>query len=60
MMGYHIRHNLDNGLTANLSVSQPGVYAVYDPEGKFITYARSLKAAKEFAKNYVVPVKTAI
>jgi hypothetical protein len=29
------------------------VYAVYGPDGKFITYAKNLKAAKEFANNYV-------
>jgi hypothetical protein len=59
-MGYTITHSLANGLTANLSVSRPGVYAVYDPGGKFITYAPSLKAAKEFAQAFVVPVNSGL
>jgi hypothetical protein len=57
-MGYTITHSLANGLTANLSVSRPGVYAVYGVDGKFITYAKNLKAAKEFANNYVAPVSS--
>jgi len=58
-MGYAITHSLANGLTANLSVSKPGVYAVYDSLGKFITYAKNLAVAKEFAKNYV-PLNSAV
>jgi len=51
-MGYAITHSLANGLTANLSVSKPGVYAVYGPDGKFITYAKNITVAKEYARNY--------
>jgi hypothetical protein len=55
-MGYRMTHSLGKGLIASLSFSRPGEYMVHNAAGKFITYARTLKAAKEFAKNYVVPV----
>jgi len=58
-MGYAITHSLANGLTCNLSVSRPGVYAVYDTQGRFITYAKNLAVAKEFARNYV-PLNSAV
>jgi hypothetical protein len=55
-MGYLITHSLANGLTANLSVARAGQYAIYDATGKFLAYAKSIKAAQEFAKNFSVPL----
>lgn len=59
-MGYQITHSLANGLTACLSAGKPGVYAVYGPDGKFVTYAKNINVAKEFAKNYVVPAESGL
>jgi hypothetical protein len=52
-MSYTITHALANGLTANLSLARAGQYAVYDPAGRFLTYVKSIKAAHQYANNFV-------
>jgi hypothetical protein len=59
-MGYQMTHTLANGIIAVLSTGKPGQYAVYGPDRKFLTYAKSLAAAKEFAKNYMAPVNSGL
>jgi hypothetical protein len=59
-MGYQITHTLANGLSCRLSMARPGEYAIYDPQQKFLAYAKSIKAAKEFALAFMVPVNSGL
>jgi hypothetical protein len=53
MSFYQITHQLPNGFTAVHAIGRIGQYAMYDPAGRFYTYARSLKEARELAKKFV-------